>query len=199
MESQSGTHNILDQPNYPLVHEIFLSLEELSTGCTKKFKIAAKVFNDDGSVLERSEEKIVKMEVSAGTRDGMRVVVPNVVKKQLGGSGGISPGDMIFVIRQREHPFFTRSGDDLTYQVNISLKQALTGCSIEISLPCGESLSLDAHGVVAHGACYRVPRKGMTRGHGAGDRGDLFVKFSVVFPVNLTDEQKRSIKSILSD
>lgn len=188
----------LDQAR-PIVHELFLSLEEFAIGCTKKMKIATKVYGDgDGehpvAVLERTEEQIVSVEVPAGAKDGTRLVVPFAGNK----TPGIIPGDVIFVIREREHAVFSRDDENnLIYKARISLQEALTGCDILIQLPCGEILNLGTTDVISHGTCKQIPGKGMPRG--GGNRGDLFVLFSVIFPVNLTEEQKCLIRSILSD
>ena len=201
-EMQSRTNetrwrnNSLNQAR-PIVHELFLSLEEFAIGCTKRMKIATKVCVDGVhpvATVERTEEQIVSVEVPAGAKDGTRLVVPFAGNKE----PGIIPGDVIFVIREREHALFRRDDENnLIYKARISLQEALTGCDILIQLPCGETLNLGTTDVISHGTCKKIPGKGMPRD--GGNRGDLFVLFSVIFPVNLTEEQKCAISSILSD
>lgn len=194
MQSEKVTyHRDTLQHDDPIVHDIFLSLAELSTGCAKRMKIAAKVFNKD-CVVERTEEKIVRIEVEAGAKDGTKLVVPYAGNKR----PGTIPSDVIFVIRERQHPCFTRDDkNNLIFKVNISLREALTGCNIQIPLLCGESLSLSTEDVVSHGTCKTIPGKGMPR---AGESpGDLLVHFSVAFPEELTEQQKDAISSILPD
>lgn len=177
----------------PVVHEIFLSLEEISRGCTKRMKIATKVFDDDYSII-RTDEKIVKMDVPAGSKDGTKIIIPCAgdIKP------GIIPGDVIFVIRERQHPYFTRDDENnLIYKVDINLRESLTGCNINIPLLNGESLTLSTQDVVSHGTRKRISGKGMPRG--GGSRGDLLVDFSVNFPVDLTEKQKEKISLILPD
>lgn len=176
----------------PILHEIFLSLEELSSGCTKKMKIAAKIFDEHFEVV-RIEEKIVKFEVPAGAKDGTRVIIPSAGNIK----PGTIPGDVIFVIRERKHTSFSRDEENnLIHNVNITLREALTGCNIVMKLPCGESLNLCTRDIVTHGICKRIQGKGMPRS--GKNRGDLLVNFSVIFPVKLTEEQKDKIRSILS-
>jgi hypothetical protein len=194
MESQTRKyHRGAHCRDKPVVHEIFLSLEELSRGCTKRMKIAAKVFNNDFSIV-RTDEKIVRMDVPAGSKDGTKIVVPSAGDKK----PGLIPGDVIFVIRERQHPCFTRDDENnLIYKVEITLREALTGCNIIIPLLNGESLTLSTHDVVCHGARKRISGKGMPRG--GGNLGDLLVEFSVTFPVELSETQKEKISSILPD
>lgn len=156
-------------------------------------KIAAKIFNDDFAV-ERTEEKIVRIDVPAGSKDGTKLIVPSAGNKK----PGTIPGDVIFVIREDKHPTFTRDEENnLIYKATISLREALTGCNIQIPLLWGESLNLSTEDVVSHGTRKRIPGKGMPRGDEG--RGDLFVEFSVSFPVELTEQQKVKISSILPD
>ena len=194
MQSEKVTyHRDTLQRDDPIVHEIFLSLVEISTGCVKRMKIAAKVFDKD-FVVQRTEERIVRIEVPAGARDGTRLVVPYAGNKR----PDTIPSDVVFVIREREHPSFARDEkNNLIYKVNISLREALTGCNIQIPLLCGESLNLSTDDVVSHGTCKRIPGKGMPR---RGEcPGDLLVHFSVAFPEELTEQQKDAISTILPD
>lgn len=196
MNKQTRSRSYRREPysrDKPVIHEIFLSLEEISRGCTKRMKIAAKVFADDFSIV-RVEERIVRMDVPAGSQDGTKIVVPSAgdVKP------GIIPGDVIFVIREREHPCFTRDAENnLLFKVDITLREALTGCNVNIPLLNGESLTLSTQDVVCHGTRKRIPGKGMPRE--VGNPGDLLVEFSVVFPAELTEKQKDKISSILPD
>lgn len=43
------------------------------------------------------------------------------------------PGDLKFVVRTRPHKRFQRDGDDLKYNLTISLVDALTGFSTKVS------------------------------------------------------------------
>ena len=182
-----------DYYDKPVIHEIFFSLEELSRGCTKKMKIAAKVFDNDFCII-RTDEKIVKMSVPAGSKDGTKIIVPSAGDKK----PGVIPGDVIFVIRERPHPSFTRDDENnLIYKVEITLREALTGCTINIPLLNGESLALSTQDVVRHGTKERIAGKGMPRG--GGSNGDLLVEFSVIFPAELDENQKDRINLILPD
>ena len=194
MESQTRRYHRNEHcRDKPVVHEMFLTLEELARGCTKRMKIAAKVFSDDFSII-RTTEKIVTMDVPAGSKDGAKIVVPSAgdIKP------GLIPGDVIFVIRERQHPCFTRDDENnLIYKVEITLREALTGCNINIPLLNGESLTLSTQDVVCHGTRKRISGKGMPRG--GGNVGDLLVDFSVVFPGELNEAQKARISLILPD
>ena len=138
-----------------------------------------------------------------GLRQGLRRAEDGGEDRENRSAGGREgrhtiPSDVVFVIREREHPSFARDEkNNLIYKVNISLREALTGCNIQIPLLCGESLNLSTDDVVSHGTCKRIPGKGMPR---RGEcPGDLLVHFSVAFPEELTEQQKDAISTILPD
>jgi DnaJ-class molecular chaperone len=44
-------------------------------------------------------------------------------------TAGITPGDVIFKLRQAQHPRFRRDGDNLHHEMHLSLREALLGFS----------------------------------------------------------------------
>lgn len=186
------SHRTLYQ-DAPVIHEMLVSLEEISRGCTKKMKIATKTFNDDYSIAS-TQEQIVKMVVPPGSHDGTEIVLPSAGDKK----PGLLPGDIVFIIRERQHPNFHRDKDNnLIYKVDITLREALTGCNVDIPLPNGESLKLSTVDVVSHGTRKQIPGKGLPRS--GKDPGDLYVDFSVIFPMELNTIQKEELEKILPD
>lgn len=45
---------------------------------------------------------------------------------------GAEPGDIIFVVQEKEHPVFKRKGADLFISQEITLLEALTGCKVSV-------------------------------------------------------------------
>lgn len=41
---------------------------------------------------------------------------------------GLEPGDVIFVLNEKEHPRYTRKDTNLILSVKLSLSEAITGC-----------------------------------------------------------------------
>lgn len=74
------------------------------------------------------ERKILHVHVDKGMKPGSKVV--------FNGEGDqgpdIIPGDVVFVIEEKEHPRFQRKDDDLFYHTEIDLLTALAGGSIAI-------------------------------------------------------------------
>lgn len=114
---------------------------------------------------------------------------------------GYLPADVIFVIEEKKHPMFKREGDDLELGVRIPLVQALTGCTITVpTLGGGEmNLNLDDE-IIYPGLEKTIPGQGMPKyNDNQGRRGDLRLRFLVIFPTDLSEEQRSQVASILKD
>jgi len=75
---------------------------------------------------------------------------------------------------------------------------ALTGFKLTLTHLDGQKFVITVDGVTECDHIMRVPGKGMPRRNGRGN-GDLYVKFDVDFPDELTDKQKNAIREILAD
>eukprot|EP00761_Pharyngomonas_kirbyi_P014906 gb/GECH01014937.1/.p1 GENE.gb/GECH01014937.1/~~gb/GECH01014937.1/.p1 ORF type:complete len:354 (+),score=69.68 gb/GECH01014937.1/:1-1062(+) len=105
-------------------------------------------------------------------------------------------GDLIFVIRAQSHPVFTRHGSQLHAEMDLSLKEALTGFNRTIKHLDGREINVRKDQVVVPGSHTKITGEGMPI-HNSDDYGDLIVKFNVVFPKNLTQEQQDTLRKIL--
>lgn len=140
-------------------------------------------------------EKIdLTVDVSAGTRQGEEFVYEGVTDEK----PGFSAGDLRFVVVEVGHTEYSRDGDNLYTTKEIQLVDALTGFKLTLTHLDGQKFVITVDGVTECDHIMRVPGKGMPRRNGRGN-GDLYVKFDVDFPDELTDKQKTAIREILSD
>ena len=101
----------------PIEHELFVTLEEIGTGATKKMKISRKVLSADNRSL-RSEEKVLTIEIKPGWKQGTKITFPREGDQ----SPSTIPADIIFIIKDKPHPTFKREGSDLIYTAKLALK-----------------------------------------------------------------------------
>lgn len=101
----------------PIEHDLYVTLDEIRTGCVKKMKISRRVLQPDGS--SRKEDKVLSINVKPGWKAGTKITF------QREGDQGRNkiPADIVFIIRDKPHPNFKREGSDLRYIAKISLKQ----------------------------------------------------------------------------
>lgn len=112
---------------------------------------------------------------------------------------GHENGDVIFEIVQLHHDRFVREGDDLHFNMQINLVDALVGFRQPFLHINGKSITVDKDDVTHDGEIYLLKNKGMPRKGGTSDDdyGDLYIKFQVVYPKQLEEQQKQVIREAL--
>ena len=165
----------------PVQQDLFVSLEDLCTGCTKKLKIKKQVLSPDGTT--HREEKILTIDVKPGWKEGTKITFPEEGDQ----TPGHVPADIVFTVKQKPHPLFTRDGDHLKHTIPITLKQALLGEGTSVSVPTlgGDTVSLPLTGVVDPKTVLRVPGYGLPIKKSPRCKGDLLVTFDIEFPRSL--------------
>jgi DnaJ-class molecular chaperone len=167
-------------------YKYYCSLEELFSGCHKKFNVERQL--ESGK-----DKKLFEFDVHPGWKRGTKVTFEH--------DGGMVEGyqemaDLIFVLEEKPHSKFTRDGNDLKMKHSISLSQALLGGKINIEGIDSKSIPVDLTPVVKPGKRVRINEEGMpVRKKGQPQtRGDLFVEFDVQFPSTLSQKQIDLIK-----
>lgn len=105
----------------PIEHDMYVTLDEINKGCVKKMKISKRVLQPDGS--PKREDKYVSISVKPGWKAGTRVTFQKEGDQQR----GKIPADIVFIIRDKPHPFFKRDGSDIRYTARLTLKQVSDG------------------------------------------------------------------------
>ena len=168
-----------------IVKDLPCSLEELFNGCVKKLKVTRKRFNADGSELV-DEPKTLSVSVKPGWKKGTKITFP------CEGDEGVDiiPADVVFVITETSHACLSRESANLVFTAKISLSDALTECAITVPTLDGRKLSLPCPEVVSPGYEKRISGEGMPQKKGG--RGDLVIRFKILFP-NFLDEGKKKV------
>lgn len=99
----------------PVIHELRVT-EEIYSGCTKRSKISLKRLNSDGSGY-RTEDKILTIEIKKGWKEGTKITFPREGDE----TPTSIPADIVFVIKDKDHPKFKRDGSNIIYTAKISL------------------------------------------------------------------------------
>jgi DnaJ-class molecular chaperone len=104
--------------NHNVRYELEVSLEDMYRGSHADIPIT----QPNGS------PRTVQVDIPPGIVPGSTIRLPGMVDHVR----HATPGDIIFIIRQRAHDRFTRKGHDLAMEVNISLSEAINGFQKEI-------------------------------------------------------------------
>jgi molecular chaperone DnaJ len=132
------------------------------------------------------KEEIIKINIPAGVAKGMQMTVGG--KGNAPRRGGIN-GDLLVVFDEEDHPDLIREGNDLIYNLFVSIPDAALGTHVEV--PTVENnVKIKIEPGTQPGKILRLRGKGLPEVNGYG-RGDLLVNVNVWIPKNMTrDEMK---------
>jgi DnaJ-class molecular chaperone len=119
---------------------------------------------------------MIDVSIPPGTLDGQALRLRG---KGLPGHGGGQQGDAIVLIEVRQHPFFTRKGDDIDIELPITLREAVLGAKVEVPTPAGRVVMNVPKGANT-GTRLRLRGKGAARP--GGGRGDAYAVLQVMLP-----------------
>ncbi|KAL7169639.1 hypothetical protein ACSBR2_034641 [Camellia fascicularis] len=168
------------------------SLEDLYKGTTKKMKISRDVI--DASGRPTTMEEILTIEIKPGWKKGTKITFPEKGNEQR----GVIPSDLVFIIDEKPHSVFKRDGNDLVVTQKISLVDALTGYTAQITTLDGRNLTVAINSIISPTYEEVVKGEGMPIPKEPSKKGNLRIKFNIKFPTRLTSEQKTGIKRLLA-
>ncbi|KAF0923071.1 hypothetical protein E2562_003301 [Oryza meyeriana var. granulata] len=172
--------------------QLACSLEDLYKGATKKLKISRDVLDATGKPTNL--EEILTIDIKPGWKKGMTAKFPERGNVK----PNTKPADLVFIIEERSHPRFKRREDDLIYTHKISLMEALTGCTVQLTTLDGRNLTVPVKSVISPTYEEVVKGEGMPITDEQPKKGDLKIKFQIKFPTSLTSDQKSGIQKLLS-
>lgn len=176
----------------PIYHDLLVSLEDIATGTTKKMKISRKVISPDGRSTHL-EDKVLAIDIKPGWKAGTKITFPREGDQ----SPNTIPADIVFVIKDKPHPFFKRDGSDLIYTAKINLREALLGASIQVPTLDGRKKQIQLNEVINPSTEKRIAGEGLPFPKQNTKKGDLIVKFDIKFPDNLSQPQREALNQCL--
>eukprot|EP00668_Euglena_longa_P045910 GGOE01061593.1.p2 GENE.GGOE01061593.1~~GGOE01061593.1.p2 ORF type:complete len:384 (-),score=117.53 GGOE01061593.1:133-1245(-) len=158
----------------PIFVDVWCTLRELYFGCRKIVTVKRQLSVMD--LMTTDEEVDFDVEVKRGWKAGTRSIWE--------GHGhhwpGSAPGDIIFVIRELQHPKFQRKGNDLYYDIRVAVGGGFP--IVEITLLDDTPIIVcDGNQFISPGMERIVPNKGMPLSR-HGEYGDLIVRFDTWLP-----------------
>ncbi|KAF8239662.1 DnaJ-domain-containing protein [Tricholoma matsutake] len=173
-----------------------VSLEELYHGSVKHLKVGRRLLN--GTM----EDKVLEIQVHPGWKSGTKIRFPRTGNEQQDGEAQ----DLVFVVEEKQHDVFKREGNDLVCEVPISLVEALAGSpgggrlkktvdtldgrKLQVAVPPG--IVKPGQEMIVSGEGMPIRKDGSVR-----KKGDLIIKWNVVFPNRLTPAQQEGIRNLL--
>ena len=136
--------------------------------------------------------KKLDVSIPAGINHGQSFVLR---KQGSAGRNGGPNGDLIIEVRVKPHDFFTREGIDLYCEVPISFTEAALGADVDVPMLDGTKEKLNIPEGTQSGKSFTIRGKGIVDVDNPKRRGNVCVTVNVETPKNLTQEQKKILRS----
>lgn len=147
---------------HDLHYHLAIDFADSITGGTKRLDLP------DGSTID--------VKIPPGLIDGQTLRLKG---KGAPGSGKGEAGDALIEVEVRPDRRFTREGDDITFELPVSITEAVLGAQVRVPTPTGE-VTMSVPKGSNTGTRLRLRGKGAPKR--GGGQGDQFVTLKVVLP-----------------
>jgi DnaJ-class molecular chaperone len=179
----------------PEIRNVDCTLTELYNGCTKSFNVKRKRFNGDKVLVD--DEKILTINIKPGWKQGTKITFPAEGDESVDST---TP-DIVFVIQEKPDPKlgYCREGSNLIHTYQISLADALSDCSLQVPTLDDRLLSFACPEVVSPYYEKKINGEGMPISKSPGAKGDLIIRFHILFPKYLNGTKKLKIRELIAN
>jgi len=141
------------------------------------------------------ERKVLEVHIEKGMRNGQKITFSGEADQ----APGTVPGDIIFVVQEKEHTVFQRKGNNLIMEKKISLVEALCGFETYIEHLDRRHLHIKTlpGEIIKPNQFKSVQGEGMPTHGNPFVKGQLVILFKIDFPDSLTAAQIKSLQAVL--
>ena len=175
----------------PIVEKINISLEDCYNGCNIPINI--KRWHKMPGMNEETET--IYIDIKSGIDNNEMIIIRekgHIIHDNLRGDVKIFVN--IDEKLNSKYTPFKRNGLDMEFKVDISLKEALCGCSFELKHISGQSFTLRNNKLINPGTIVTLNNLGFKRDDSVGK---LILEYNIIFPTKLDSSQIESLKTIL--
>lgn len=143
------------------------------------------------------ERKVLEVHIEKGILNGQKITFSGEADQ----APGTVPGDIIFVVQEKNHAMFQRKGNNLIMEKKITLVEALCGFEAIVEHLDNRTLHIKTRPgeVLKPNQFKAVQHEGMPTHGNPFVKGQLVILFKVQFPEagELSEKQRATIKSLL--
>ena len=140
--------------------------------------------------IHNNVEKILEVNIKPGYKAGTKI--------KFVGEGDelitLPKQDIVFIIKEIPHNRFKREGDNLKYNINITVGESLYGFDKEIQFLDSKTFNFQVDVCSPPNGIHVVENLGMPKKDGS--KGKLFISYNIIYPNKLNIKQKTLIKEI---
>lgn len=166
---------------------VVVELRQIALGMVQQIQRHCQECEGEGYRVKRKKErKVLEVLIEKGMKHNQKIVFRGMADEK----PNVEPGNINFVVQEKEHEVFKRKGADLLIQKKLSLNEALCGFQwkinhldgreIVITSKPGEVIKAESEG--GKPFVKIVPNEGMPSHGNPFVKGNLYVVFRVVFP-----------------
>jgi len=183
---------------------VVVELRQIALGMVQQVQKRCSACGGEGYIGEtKKERKVLEVHIEKGMKNGQKVVFRGMADEK----PNMEPGDINFVVQEKEHELFKRKGADLLITKTLSLNEALCGFEwtvthldkreIVIKSRPGEVIKPESIG--GQPFVKIVSGEGMPSKGNPFVKGDLYVLFTVEFPKDgeLDDDTRNVLRQTL--
>mmetsp|Transcript_5239 Transcript_5239/g.10694 ORF Transcript_5239/g.10694 Transcript_5239/m.10694 type:complete len:432 (-) Transcript_5239:631-1926(-) len=185
-----------------------IQTQQIAPGFVQQFQAPCSACEQTGEVIPVAyrcktckaakvvkERKVLEVFIEKGMKDGQKLSFVGEADQE----PGTDAGDVIIVLKQKAHERFTRKGNHLIMEQEISLVQALCGTELSFSHLDGRTVIVrNGPGeVIKPDEIKTVMEEGMPIWKRPFEAGFLFIRFKVVFPERVGEAERAALDSIL--
>lgn len=137
------------------------------------------------------DKETISVRVPSGVSKGNYITLRG--RGNAGRRGG-DAGDLIVLIEEKEHEYFEREGNDIYYDLVLSVPDAILGTEVEVPTLKGKAKVKIEQGTQP-GKLLRMKEKGINGLNNSGI-GDQFIRVNVYMPKDLSKEERENIEAL---
>lgn len=176
------------------VQQTFLGQMQTTAPCPTCHGSGEMITNKCGSCKGEGRvygEETIHLEIPAGVSEGMQLSMNG--KGNAGMNGG-GPGDLLINVKEKEHEYFTRDGNNVLYELDVNFADAALGTSVEVPTLTGK-VKITLPPGTPSGKIFRLRGKGLPSIQGYG-KGDQLIHVNIWVPTNVTAEERKALELI---
>ena len=185
-----------------------VQLRQIGPGMVQQMQSACQPCHGTGKIINEKDKckackgkkttkdrKVLEVVIEKGMKDGQKIRFSGEADEL----PGTIPGDVVFIVQEKEHETFKRKGADLLTTVELELSEALCGFTKTITHMDGRSLKIEspAGKVIVPDSLHCIQGEGMPYHGNPFTKGRLFITFKVIFPDTLNQSTVTSLLSVL--
>ena len=137
-------------------------------------------------------DETIEIPIPAGVEEGMQLSMRG--KGNAGKAWG-SNGDLLIMIEEKKHKYFSRDGQNIMYDLFLNFADSALGISVEVPT-LGKPVKITIPAGTPAGKIFRLRSKGLPSAQGYGGKGDQLINVNIWTPKKLSPEETELLEKM---